>query len=1752
MTKGKRILALLMALVMFSTAFCTSAFARQADPDLYKTDPYSGHLNEIDKFELTAGEGASQVLDMLDELLYGLNLNFDNEVLTSVAIIGDIKLTAHLRNIDEVFWTLYNAVTALADGDKTCLGNIIAIGGLSSGLVSTVLGILNLGDVKDLNVSALGNQNSNARVGRKWPAVPLDSKMPTVSIGADDMTILAMLLQFLADNAHILKKIVTGDISFGLLDGTIKGISDVTEKLFNNFSGFLADTLYGVLWDSSADAAPSDFNWDTYLQKVVDWALVTGTGETAATGANSVLGPNFEGFLPAIATYDKGASISDQSVYHLVNNAIKALLSGMVGDLLSGLLIDLLGIDAEANDGKGDTAIMNDTLYNTIIGAIEGLCTANGAPAITWTAEEQTYPIPQINKLLNWFFDGGGLATFVKIDVNGIALTDNLVSLLGDVIRILPGLFPLFGFEVPEDIKIDTETITATVTDEVKGDIYATFEGEQIYFADPDNISYDGSGNIDFESNVMYYVSSDSLVNTTDSSRNDYRNPKFIRQARIMSNNEVYAYIVKILLNNFIEGCYFPEWANSIPSVTAYALASVAAKYIPENDYYDRLDAYHAQQIGETYRSRGANGTVTPLPYEETVTLSSGRTVTVPRASANIGASLGAFFLNGEFTIEQGLSSTVGTGKFATDTTFETFVFEFLTWGVRKFMPALVGTFDAGSNKFTDVYTGVTPVFNSAMNKAWTAYSTLLKNNPNTSMGSYYRSNLDPNAVRPILAQLLDDTIFTLIPMKILPNWLLPSKGSPAEEVAYNWFADSISNFDLQKIISLLQANTDSDAILQQSVVVVIIRVLDRVLGTVVGGNPLLPSISRTNVYVADTSITKLNDILGSNDNLAILVEQLLLNLNKYGKTLFSTIFVLLAASDVKSATYADTAGGTATNHLNNTQITIDMLQEYYDKLEADQNAVKFSGKLLYQSAAKAAQVASDIGIADYNADSNIVIADGATRYAVEIPESFTLISQAEKAAAAASGAETLDGTLGTCYVGSKRAGLRTTYFVLEKLDYLTETATMTPVYTRDANGNVTSTTYQFTNFHVATVKTASNGSLRTGPRGEVQYNDGYKALYTEDFSSATNYKYLRYSDSIRAAGDQIDAFHTYAESTLPGAYGDWVMYFIRMRLLAAGLYDKDGNNVFDATVDTNVDTPSSMLPFTAASGNSTVKGYAPTQTYMFNATASSLVVQAAIEYASDPENNVTFNVLETQDIVRLAINNIKFDITKDEDGNYGNGTIQWTDLTAAQKSSINSLCNTLGFTYNDDGEDSTISRKAFALFTTNMLSGTNFGNYYTYKTNDDGVITGVDTTTAISLTPITDAVLGAADADKVKTTIHDAYTDFASGIKEMDNSLNDYYDDMSWRAENMESYINGNAKMNTLKFVLSLTAKAYNPVNSGINKTYDNEGVLVPAYSKSSFDAFQKAYEYGTQLLAYSASNPVRQSLVSTVYQNIMATYKRLEAYSGRADWTELVNYLNQAKEILEGPLGVDANGIVKDAENGYTQATLDRLIAAVNSAQDLYDINYTTFDSEMQETVDLEAIDLYGVIEALEFQPGVAPDLKLVADYVGDLDLKKTTNDGSRQLGIISGLEEGTGLNNTIIDDSIYVTGFSVDGNANRAELQSSGYGFGTGSYYRVYNTNSGEVVRYYAVLKGDLNGDARIDGNDKVILDIYDAQALNTTLADYLQAAADVDANGEINFDDIAKIKAHYTYASQNGISGSVDGTIDQTVAIVIVGE
>ncbi len=1752
MKKAKQVFALVLALVMLLGVAVPTAFAKTnvnvyEPATLYPTEYDDG----VEKAKFTVEQGAGYVLDLLDKLLLDLNLDLSQKPVVD-EWYAKVTLKANLTNIDNALYFIGNLVNAInVDSDLISnVANIKIIGIGVTGLAGKIVSALNLGDIESLTVTALGDQNGASRICRN---VPYDSGKP----GKSDLTVLRALVQFLADNKDTLAKIADGSINFGTLDGTIKGIEAVKPYL-NDLPNALRKLLYSKLVNTdfnTDDALPSGTTVDSMVQSIINWLLIDGTGYTAETGGKSVLGEGKEAFLPAMNDYPGGASIDNRFIYadrddgsgvqryrmnfyQLVNNALNALLSGYVSDMLEGLLFDMLDIDA--SDDLGDPELMTDVMFSTIVGAVEGLCVQNGAPEIVYSSDAQTYPVPKIRELLDWFFNGGGLATFVKISYSGIQITDNFMSLLNDVARMLPGLFGLFGFEVPDGLTYTNEEMTQKWVDLYPDEpYYVTFDGRDVIKFEDNGNDYDYDDDYEFVSNGL-------VVNTTNPTGEDYCNPKFIRPKYVKSNQNIYAALVKILLNNFIDGCYFPDWAEDIPSVGAYALASLVAKYLPENNYFDRLDAYH---YGSDYIPKGTSGTVIPLPYTEVITLKTGTEVTVPRAAMDIAASLGAYLLSGWQDFQSGVGYVLET-----DTNFEVFAFEFLTWACATYMPIFAGKWNASTANFGNLDGGITGTWQTAFVTARNTFNGALANHPQTGATGNI-NNIPAGEIRNALYDLLDATLFKLIPFSWLPDWVSGEKSAGLINI---WLLQSICTLDLQKIISILGINSEGE--LNESVSVVLLRLVDRVLGTVVGGNPLLPESSRANVFDANTSVTTLDGLLGSTQYtpLKTLLERLLYQLNRYIPTLAAVIFPLLLSGSVKKAEYYTSATSSQTVNYIGTgvQITPAQLRIYNDENAADANSEEFSGTVWYTTPAKAETVASDIGAAGVITET----INGAEKYGVTFPATYSQLTKAQAAA----------GYIDNAYAKRDSSANGIVYKIYVSENYRDATANEQAVTLRTdpVTGAITEKKYVYTNIHTA-APVKSNGTYQTGTHGEVVYGDGWRTFSYEDFRSNQIKLYHRYKNAIDDSNDFLGDFDTYTQKTLPDAYGAWLMYFINMQLYNNKHYDQNGDGSITSADGMpgcpGEDTP---YPFLTNSGTAYETYLGPEggitqvrnvwktgsegKAYTFSSGNSFIAVQEALNYADALEedgknHNVLLSRGETQSVVRLALNNHTFDITS---GSEADAEAEWnglsTDGNNSDISKISSLCQALSLIF--DASAHTISRKSFALIPASLNGKTAFGVYSTDQTGSG---------TAISITPASTFTAGGENEVALQNEIQEAYITFAKGIRDYSEKLNDYYDNISWRLSNAELALEGNTvRTNTLDWVLAYTADAYMTEVDGEmwrNKYINTFGDLATHYTAKTYDEFQKAYEYGLALKdAVENNQHILQSLITTAYQAILKAYYNLHLFDAKPDWSVLEATMAQASAILTGPLGL---GPEVDRDVAYTLASLNNLNDCLADTTSWYNQYRTDADIDYQGDIDEYNRILKEVIEALKWPQGLIPGAIKVSDpdYNSPLTiLNNGTEDYSYGLGgldtltykVIVGLQEGQSFTDENGSLPLYPDGERVftsngyveDSNTNTFRAQRGNYGGGTGSYLVGFISRIPQF-KYYAVIVGDLNGDSRIDGVDRTYINLIDAQDMEDEIETYIAIAGDVNFDGHVDENDATIIDLKVKHdAAYPGISQS----------------
>ncbi len=329
-----------MAMVMLLSGVSINVYA-YTDVNNY-FEPYTSRA----KYYLDYEKGCGWLLDMLDELLAEENLTITCDDLNDMVDIGLNLFTGNAwLNLDDRLEDAGNPKGLLdlrsVDGIIRTLAGVFD---LLDGGWGTVAGAV-LGDLLDSSKGL----NSNG----------FDVNMQRHKVA--DSKVLEMLVNWLGNQSNLLSGIVSGTFNVGsLLKSTFNDLlTDLTGytggDTMANMDQALMTLVYGKLIDDS-NTAVDQATFDAGVQKLVNWALIEGTGMTAAEGANSILGANHEALMgEALAKQPGGATLTaveiqadhdldgvpethTMSFYQLVNNVIRALLHEMVVPLLTDVL----------------------------------------------------------------------------------------------------------------------------------------------------------------------------------------------------------------------------------------------------------------------------------------------------------------------------------------------------------------------------------------------------------------------------------------------------------------------------------------------------------------------------------------------------------------------------------------------------------------------------------------------------------------------------------------------------------------------------------------------------------------------------------------------------------------------------------------------------------------------------------------------------------------------------------------------------------------------------------------------------------------------------------------------------------------------------------------------------------------------------------------------------------------------------------------------------------------------------------------------------------------------------------------------------------------------------------------------------------------------------------------------------------------------------------------------------------------------
>lgn len=1814
MKKAKRLLAVILAAVMLMSAAYLPSYA-YTEANIYIPPSTSN----IKQYYYTYDQAAGYLLDMLDHLLaeanivitcnelndmvgIGINIFTSNIMLNLDDYLsdahGDGDDTINLTSIDKAITTLYGAADALANNWVAGLGNSL---GLLGDLVSEDKGL-----------------------GRLWP---YSSKSYRRSL-QNDTLVLEYVVQLVVNGlGPMLRDLLGGSFSAGsLLEGTLNDLlADFLSPrtTLSTLGTGVKDLLYSLLINSQAETYEDGIDWDpstpdtvdplssidAMVQKLVDWALIEGTDDTIYGGGYSLLGKDAEALLPDLANQPGGADLGPtaiqadhdldgalenhtMSLYQLVSNVLEALLGGMLTPMLSELIVDLVGIEITEEYPHGDPSISTDLIYSMILGsvsrdetgalisvpgALEGLLVDNGAPSLEVEEYDSAElpvdtPVGHVNAVIKWFLDDGGLDTLIKIDYQGIHIQDNFMSLLNDLIRLAINLLPALGLEIESDLLYtpdqlneywgyDADMNIVHSSDAALVDsLYLTYEADEIVYVDTYTENADGSRT----PSIYCYFDGGAVVNTTDHTAANYRNPDFIRQNYVISTDMVYACVIKVVLDMLIEGCYFPEWATDIPTVLAYGLASLASPVLPQNNYFARLDAYHAEQTkeGDQYQN-GVN--VTPIPYtvEKTFTINDPagaytKTVQVPQAALDIGASYLATYLNAILDISD-------QEKLDTDTSMEKFAGEFLVWGFTNYLPMFTGKMENGVLK-NYYYSGILVgdqnevsasleegIFQAEVN----AYIAATYEDWETRTPLYADDN---HAAYDAIYTLLDQTIFKLIPT----SWLPDIHGS--EQFVLDWLLANICEFDLQGILNLLTVNMDESAELNLPVIQVLLRVIDRVLALVVNDHPLLLSVTRGNVIQGGnvTSITTLDGLLDcSSPDAALpqLVYQLLVRINQFKRPLLSTLLPLIFAASYERPYDTAYIGRNGIAYYK-----VADLEDYTDRLTQHINASLIKS-FDNEEDAEAACDGKAKTVRNTDGTYSIVLSND-TVYAV-YPDS----------ASAASDLKLLKDAYYTA-VESDEVDEETGEVIISSYDVYTREDYMTTAYNveteTDTSVEYGQTKYVYKDFAFASFYP------RSGARDFAEYGYEYQTLEPEDMAGK-EYYYTNVDTAIEDAQDFIGSYKSFATNDLPNAYGDWYMYSVETALRRNDIWDPndDGRSVNSesdgdyvaATTDSNGNVtdegypvdgepsmPDSMYPFYTT--NATAFSFYDDMTSstitsesmnLFNATNYEQIA-LAVEYGNNPKNNVTLSESDTESVIRLALyestslgkDAMQFDISLNENNAY-DGSLQWQTLGESNLTAVANWLTSKGFTYEEVLDENgvatgayTIARPAFKLIDSSFnisTPGISISSTPPHPTDS--------TLTSIQNMGVFDTK---SEAQKNVITLYKAYRSYITALYQNRRSLYNVMDNVSYRLESAEAMrsvpMENNGDLIILDWAIAYGNQFY-MFDAGRNykstgKVVNGVAEVTKVYTANSFDNFQKAYDYAVSLrekiVTNAATNEVTQSMVTKAYQGILAGIRQLIEFTGFADWTQLDYYMAMAKDILEDP---DKD----DPLLGYASG-LDALEDIYNDAIVLR--ADTTIDCEGQETVDTQAANLNTAIQNLVFNtvPSILPSdtTTTVTDTI------TVSNVNGRLVGHVFGLAEGTGITEEMLAEGgeLRIAGMTINPKIGaKVEISPSGRGNGTGSYITGDIRTNEERFRYFAVIYGDLNGDTRIDGSDAgyIQYQIANGTANEAAMGHVLYVAADVNHDNDVDASDVKYIQNHYTYGYEDQIDLNGDGVFDE---------
>ena len=346
MKKMKRLLAVILASLLILSSATAAASA-------YKYDSYKdGKLTKYDFTDsavLTTEQYASMLLDYADEALAKENITMD------LSILGKLDATS----IDNALSSVYK-------------------------LIDSNGAILNLaGDLKHVKVSAIKDARRS---------------------NGTDVAVINSLLQFLADNNPIIKKVVLGGIGKQRRDGGVSlGVANSFVKVDLNIEVMLRELLWGLAYPNTA--YNSNTTVDTMLQTIIQNALA----------GVPIIPESVRNLVDLNST---------KSTYDFIEDLLQTAYNDMAVPMLNEQVIPWLEMQIRCDE----TGTLAD-LFNT------------GYQVQTYTVPAGKTLIGELNNIAGQIVNGLLKGYTGWVDGDNSKLTDNVVSVARFVLKKTGGYF---------------------------------------------------------------------------------------------------------------------------------------------------------------------------------------------------------------------------------------------------------------------------------------------------------------------------------------------------------------------------------------------------------------------------------------------------------------------------------------------------------------------------------------------------------------------------------------------------------------------------------------------------------------------------------------------------------------------------------------------------------------------------------------------------------------------------------------------------------------------------------------------------------------------------------------------------------------------------------------------------------------------------------------------------------------------------------------------------------------------------------------------------------------------------------------------------------------------------------------------------------------------------------------------------------------------------------------------------------------